>query len=164
MKKVKLLSYFIVAFYCLFYLGAAAAQEHNYQKERKTVQSLVDEAAKLIKTKGQAGLDMVSDKNGKFNTKDTYVFVTSGETVADLVNPAFEAIEGLPAEQYKNSEATKSQMIIVNAVKDKDAAWVEYLWPKPNEKKFSKKISYLRKITVNNKVRIVGAGFYPDEK
>jgi len=164
MKKIQLASYLLAVYCCLFLFSPVVLQGQDCQEKKKIIKSLVDEAAKLIKTKGQAGLDMVSDKNGKFNTKDTYVFVTSGETGADLVNPAFEAIEGLPAEQYKNSEATKSQMIIVNAVKDKDAAWVEYLWPKPNEKKFSKKISYLRKITVNNKVRIVGAGFYPDEK
>jgi signal transduction histidine kinase len=123
---------------------------------------MVDEAVELIKTKGQVGVDIVSDKNGKFNTKDTYVFVTS-ESGADLVNPAFKDIEGLPLEVYTQTVFKESQMAIVDAVKDKDTAWVEYLWPKPGEEKPSKKISYLKKMSINGKVRIVGAGFYPRE-
>jgi signal transduction histidine kinase len=162
MRKIRLAACLSLVSCFLFLIGAGWAQESKYQEKKQLVKNLVDEAAELIKTKGQAGLDAVADKKGKFSAGDTYVFITSGETGADIINPAFEYIEGLPAENYTNPDAKAAQMAIVNAVKDKDTAWVEYLWPKPNEEKFSKKIVYLRKIIINSKVRIVGAGFYPE--
>lgn len=161
MKKRLWSGAFLVLISLLCINGIAGAEEAQYQDKKSAVKNLVDQAAGLIQTKGQAGVDMVKDKNGIFNTADTYVFITSAETGADLVNPAFEEVEGLPAEDYTDLDAKEAQMTIVNAVKDKDTAWVEYLWPKPGETEPSRKIAYLKKIIVNGKERIVGAGFYP---
>ena len=163
MKRIGLLNFFVIIFSLLFLVNLAKAEEIKYQEQRILVENLVDKAAQLIETKGQAALEIIGDKNGEFNTKDSYVFVTSGETGADLINPAFNEIEGLPAENYTDPDAKAAQMAIVDAVKDKDTAWLEYLWPKPQETKSSKKISFLKKIIINGKVRIVGAGFYPEE-
>lgn len=162
MKKTLFLGIFTVFLSSLFLSGIVNAEVTGYQDKKSRVESLVNEAAGLIESKGQAGIDIIRDKNGKFNTKDSYVFVTSFETGADLVNPAFEEIEGLPAENYANPDAKAAQMAIVNAVKDKDAVWIEYLWPKPGETKLSKKESYLKKIIINGKTRIIGSGFYPE--
>jgi len=162
MKKVRLLNFIVVILSFLFIINMAKAEDLQYQEQKTLVQNLVNEAIELINTKGQAALDIIEDKNGKFNTKDIYVFVTS-ETGSDLINPAFKDIEGLPTEIYTDPDMKAAQMTIVNAVKDKDTAWVEYLWPKPGEIKPCKKVSYLKKIIVNGKVRIVGAGFYPTE-
>lgn len=162
MKRVSLWIFLAVSV-GLFFLVNIAKAEGLVDKDKETlVQNLVDEAVKLINTDGQSGVEIIADKNGKFNTKDSYVFVTS-ETGADLINPAFKEIEGMPLETYSESTSKEAQMIIVNAVKEKDTAWVKYLWPRPGETKPSKKISYLKKIIINGKVRIVGAGFYPQE-
>jgi signal transduction histidine kinase len=147
----------------LFLFNLAAGEEAKYEEKRSLVKNLVDEAVALIQEKGAEALPVIADKNGKFCTKDTYVFVTSGETGADLINPEFQEVEGMPPENYTDPDTKQAQMIIVDAVKDKDEAWVEYLWPKPGEEKVSKKIAYLKKIIINSKVRIVGAGFYPQE-
>jgi methyl-accepting chemotaxis protein len=162
MKKNLSLNFLAIILGSLFLVSIVKAEEPNYQAQKLLVQKLVNEAAELIKIKGQAALDTIADKNGRFNTKDSYVFITSSETGADLVNPAFQEIEGLPAEDYTDPVTKAAQMTIVNAVKDKDTAWVEYLWPKPQQTKPSKKISYLKKIIINGKVRIIGAGFYPE--
>ena len=161
MKKRLWPGAFLVLISLLCINGIVRAEEEQYQDKKSAIEVLVNEAAELIQTKGQAGIDMIKDKDGKFNTQDTYVFVTSAETGADLVNPAFEEVEGLPAEDYTDLDTQEAQMTIVNAVKYKDTAWVEYLWPKPQETKPVKKIAYLKKIIVNGKARIVGAGFYP---
>jgi len=162
MKRASLWIFLVISFGLLSLVNVAMAGDLADKDKKTLVKNMVDEAAELIKTKGQAGVDAIADKNGKFNTKDTYVFVTA-ESGADLVNPAFKDIEGLPLEVYTQTVFKESQMAIVDAVKDKDTAWVEYLWPKPGETKPSKKISYLKKMSINGKVRIVGAGFYPRE-
>ena len=161
MGKNKLFNFLMIFFGLMFIVNTAKAENLSNDDKKILVKNLVNEAAELIETKGQAGVDAIADKNGKFNTKDAYVFVTS-ESGADLVNPAFKDIEGLPLEAYTNADAKAAQMTIVDAVKDKDTAWVEYLWPKPGETKPSKKVCYLKKIVVNGKVRIVGAGFYAE--
>ena len=162
MRKNILCNFLAISF-SLFLLANVARAEAPAGSDKKTlVQNLVNDAIELIDTQGQAAIDIISDKNGKFNTKDAYVFITS-ETGEDLVNPAFKDIEGMPIETYSEPTSKEAQMIIVSAVKNSDSAWVEYLWPKPGETKPSKKISYLKKIIVNGKVRIVGAGFYPQE-
>ena len=157
MRKTSLLILLAISF-SLFFLVNIAKSEELADKET-LVKNLVNEAVELINTQGQSGIEIISSENGRFNTKDFYVFVTS-ETGADLINPAFKEIEGMPLETYSEPASKEAQIAIVNAVKDKDSAWVEYLWPKPGETKPSKKSSYLRKIIVNGKIRIVGAGFY----
>jgi len=156
----------VILFFCFLScpLRFLTAYDDNAQK-RDFVQALVDEATELIKTKGEEALSIIRSKDGKFYTQDTYVFITSAETGADIVNPAFEEIEGVPAGDYPDSASDNflAQQIIVGAVKDKDTAWVEYYWQKPGETAPSKKVSYLRKITVNGKERIIGAGFYPED-
>lgn len=160
MKKLVVFNISLLLMGSLFIGSTAKAEEAKYSDKKVLAEKLVNEAAVLIETKGQAGIDIIKDKNGKFNTKDMYVFVTSFETGADLVNPAFKEVEGLPAQNYTDPDAKAAQMAIVNAVKDKDTAWLEYLWPKPGEAKLSKKMSYLKKININGKTRIIGAGFY----
>ncbi len=162
MKRISLIFILAISLGLFFLINIAKSDEQASKDKEAMVQNLVDEAVNLINTQGQSGVETIADKNGKFNTKDSYVFVTS-ETGADLINPAFKEIEGMPLETYSETTSKDAQMIIVNAVKDKDTAWVEYLWPKPGEAKPSKKISYLEKIIINGKVRIVGAGFYPQE-
>ena len=162
MRRISLWSFLTISFGLLFLVNIAKA-EGQVDKDKKTlVQNLVNEAVKLINTQEQSAIEIIADKDGKFNTKDTYVFVTS-ETGSDLINPAFKEIEGMPLETYSEPTSKEAQMTIINAVKHKDSAWVEYLWPKPGETKPTKKISYLKKIIINGKVRIVGAGFYPQE-
>jgi methyl-accepting chemotaxis protein len=161
MKTVNL-RYFLAVIFCLSFLSIAGAGLPEDINSKILVRSLVNQAVELIKREGQSAVEIIGDKNGRFNTKDAYVFVTS-ETGADLINSAFKEIEGMPLETYSDEASKEAQIAIVNAVKDKDSAWIEYLWPRPGDIKPSKKISYLQKITINGKIRIVGAGFYPQE-
>jgi len=162
MKRSRLLTLFLIMPCLLLSINMAQAEESKYEDEKILVKNLVDEAVRVIDSEGEAGVKAIADTKGRFNTKDAYVFVTS-ETGADLVNPAFKDIEGLPLEAYVNPITKAAQATIVNAVKDKDEAWVEYFWPKPGEAKPSQKISYLKKMIINGRVRIIGAGFYPGE-
>ena len=41
-----------------------------------------------------------------------------------------------------------------------DEAWVQYVWQKPNESLPSRKLIYARKVTVGDRVLIVGSDFY----
>ena len=51
----------------------------------------------------------------------------------------------------------------IDALKNQDSAWVEYMWPKPGSDKPAKKMSYIRKVKMpKGGTVIVGAGIYAD--
>jgi len=163
MKKTVLFSVLAVIL-CLvaFSLGFVRADESTIQDKRELVKKLVDDAVVLIESKGPDGVEILEKQLGEFDQQESYVFVTS-ESGEDLVNPAFKDIEGMPIEAYSDPILKDSQMTIVNAVGEEDTAWVDYLWPKPGESNPSIKTSYLKKMIVNGKIRIVGSGYYLDE-
>ncbi len=43
-----------------------------------------------------------------------------------------------------------------------EAGWIDYMWPKPGETNPSKKLSYVRKVTLGNDDFYVGTGLYLD--
>jgi len=163
MKKTVLLS-FLAVILCLvsFTLNFSRADESTIQDKKELVKKLVDDAVVLIESKGPEGVEILQQQLGEFDQGESYVFVTS-ESGEDLVNPAFKDIEGMPIEAYSDPILKDSQMTIVNAVGEEDTAWVDYLWPKPGESNPSIKTSYLKKMIVNGKIRIVGSGYYLDE-
>ncbi len=163
MKRLIFVAAIAVVICILSFVPNGILAEGDYSDKKALVEELVNEAAGLIETKGEEAISIIKDQKGKFYTNDTYVFITSAETGADLVNPAFEGIEGVPADEYSDADAWAAQKIIVAAVKDKDTAWVEYFWPRPGEDIPYRKIAYLKKIIINDKIRIVGAGFYPED-
>lgn len=57
----------------------------------------------------------------------------------------------------------------VKTAETQGSGWVDYMWPKPEKTKPSKKSSYLKKVTVkgsgayaSEETHIVGAGIYTD--
>ena len=49
----------------------------------------------------------------------------------------------------------------METAKTKGQGWVEYMWPKPGEKKPSKKISYVKRAKMpTGETVVVGAGVY----
>lgn len=159
MKKFCLCVILVMVLCPIVSMGAVAA-EAEQAAQAAAIEQMVNEAADLLQQKGEDALAAIADKNGKFAQGDSYVFITSGETGADLINPAFPNLEGMPAKDYTSKEQEEAQAAIVNAVKDSDTAWVEYMWPKPGEAELSRKKAFLRKVNIGDKVRIVGAGYY----
>lgn len=78
MKKLRLLFMAMAVLGLVFLAQAVKAQEVDIQDIRQSIEQLVNEAAQLIEDKGEEAISIIADKNGKFYTKDTYVFITSG--------------------------------------------------------------------------------------
>ena len=60
-------------------------------------------------------------------------------------------------EVTKSAQSSKGGQTFFNG-----SGWVEYRWPKPGEKKFSPKLSYIKGCLMGDENVYVGAGIYTD--
>ena len=102
-------------------------------------------AAAMLSEKGkEATLKSINDKNGPFVWKNTYVFALDANTGGVLAHPMKPGLVGKDLMGLKDINGT---MIFVEFLKvsksDSGEGWVNYMWPKPGEKKPSPKASYI---------------------
>lgn len=134
---------------------------YNDTMEKQFIVQAVDSAVELMKKKGTAAFNELRDKRSHFIFMDTYIFVTTADGT-EVVNPAFPQIEGKNLIDHKDDTNKLIVREYIDALKDKKAAWVKYMWPKPGESQPSKKSTYVRKVEIGGKIYIVGAGIYLD--
>jgi methyl-accepting chemotaxis protein len=162
-KTSVLVSLLFVVFSIMVFLPPALADDGC---SRDDVTKAVDEAVQILETQGADGLQQVGDM--RF-CGDNYVFVNNlkGKTLmhakASLIG---KVLIGLKDDQGKRffadfTEVTKkSQGTNDGASYYNGAGWVEYRWPKPGEKTFSPKLSYIRGCLMGGENVYVGAGIY----
>jgi hypothetical protein len=128
--------------------------------EKAFIIEMVESAAVLLELKGTAAFARLRDPKGRFFFHDTCVFVTSAAGT-ELVNPAFPALEGRNLWDTRDSNGAYIVREIVRLALERGSGWVSYLWPKPDVPNLPRrKISYVKKVTVDNQIMIVGAGMY----
>jgi signal transduction histidine kinase len=154
MRRIITVTLVIVLGLCL----AVTAFADSATKEE--VIARVKEAVTLITNKGQdTAFKEISNKEGKFVWKDTYVFVFDFEGTL-LARPVYQEAIGKNWLNFKDKSNPPKQPTkdMVDLAKDKGEGWVEYMYPKPGEEAPSKKISYVYRVPGQN--IFVGAGIY----
>jgi signal transduction histidine kinase len=139
--------------------------------------ALTKDAAKFINEKGlDAAIAEINNKEGKFVTKNTYVFLMDLEG-NELAHP-YHALTGLPASavtasgrnilklfDYKDTTGKLFVQEFIKVAKTKGEGWVEYMYPTPEEqkkpipfkeKKSSKKINYVYRVPGKDLMTIAG--------
>ncbi len=139
-----------------FSLATAAADKAT----KEDCVALAKKAAQMIETDGvEATLEKINDRKGPFILKDTYVFCLTSDTLKVIGHPyASKRWRSLSQQDYMDPHGTLIFQEFVNALKDKDEAWVEYAQYRPQAEMPSMKTSYIMKIPDQN--LIVGAGVY----
>ncbi len=130
------------------------------------VAKAVEEAVTILEKEGRAGLEKV----GKIRFGDgNYVFVNdlNGKTLMHikphLIGKVLIGLKDDTGKRFfadftkvaKSSQTTKDGKTVYNG-----SGWVSYRWPKPGEKKFSPKVSYIKGCLLGNENVYVGAGIY----
>lgn len=134
--------------------------------QKEEVVKAVDEAVAIIVKEGAAGLEKVGAMRFCGNN---YLFVNDlkGKTLMHI-KPALvgKVLIGLKddtgkrffadfSEVAKSSQATANDTTFYNG-----SGWVDYRWPKPGEKAFSSKTSYIKGCLMGTESVYVGAGMY----
>lgn len=105
------------------------------------------EAAAMVKNKGlDAALSAVGDKAGPFVWKDSYVFCIDLEKKANVAHPIKPKLVGKNLMHVKDVNGKLFFAEFVNVAKSKGEGWIDYMWPKPGEKKPIQKSTYVYKV------------------
>jgi len=110
--------------------------------------SLCKKAAAMVKAKGlDATFKAISDPHGPFILKDTYVFAMSTITGGVLAHPYKPGLVGKNLMGLKDVNGVMFFAEILKIGKsEKGEGWVNYMWPKPGEKKPSPKSTFVYKV------------------
>lgn len=160
MKTICKLVSLVLAMTAFFPVFAAAPEPQS--KQAKEVKTLVDKAAALVESKGKDAFGEFRKKGGAWFKGDLYIFIDDfkGNVV---VYPPDAKLEGKNLLDTKDPNGTPVVGSFIETLKNRNSAWVEYLWPKPGSDKPVKKSTYVRKAkTPAGETLIVGAGFYPE--
>jgi signal transduction histidine kinase len=161
MKKAAVVALVVMASVILSVNGMA---EGSIKDECVT---LCKDAAKFIIEKGfYPAVAEINNKEGKFVTKNTYVFMMDleGHLLAHPFNPQFI---GRDITGTKDTNGKLFNQESIEIAKTKGEGWSEYMYPTPEElkkptpfkeKKSSKKISFVYRVP--GKDLIVIAGFF----
>jgi cytochrome c len=129
--------------------------------------ALCKDAAKFMNEKGfYPAVAEINNKEGKFVTKNTYVFLMDldGHLLAHPFNAQYI---GRDITDHKDSSGKLYVQDYIATAKSKGEGWTEYMYPTPEElkkptpykeKKSSKKISYVYRVP--GKDLMVIAGFF----
>ncbi len=131
--------------------------------ERAFVVEQVDDAVALIEAQGRDAFALLRDPTGGFRFLDAYIFVIQGsgkDTGLCPVNVAFPQLEGQNILDLKDGEGKPMVREMIEVLKARDAAWIEYRWPRPGETLPREKSSYVRRVYLDGEMLVVGAGVY----
>ncbi|MDX2493454.1 MAG: cache domain-containing protein [Desulfuromusa sp.] len=119
------------------------------------------QAAEMILQDKDAALTEISNKNGKFVWKDSYVFVMDlkGKMLAHPMMPGLMKMKSLLSTPDKNTKNPKMLFVdFVVLAGTKGEGWVDYMWPKPGSTTPMRKETYIYRVP--GTPIFVGAGIY----
>ncbi|MDD4975744.1 MAG: cache domain-containing protein [Bacteriovorax sp.] len=126
--------------------------------------ALVNEAAKLVQTKGESSFEEFRKSGSKWRQKDTYIFVlnTKGHMFVHP-DPALEGKVTLDLKDINDRPIIRGLIEAATSVPNKQKGWYHYQWPKPDEILPRWKSSFVKLVkTSEGKSYIVGSGMYND--
>ncbi len=163
MRKVSVVALALMAG---VFLVANALAESSVKDE---CVSLCREAAKMIDEKGlDAASAEIANKEGRFVTKNTYVFLMDFDGNR-LAHPYAKPTDPKVMRLFDMKDTTGKFFVqeFIEVAKTKGEGWTEYMYPKPeelkkptplNEKVSSRKLSYVYRVP--GKDLFVVAGFF----
>lgn len=135
---------------------------YQMKPERFFVVEQVDDAADLLETMGEVAFETLRDESAGYRFYDAYVFVMDEEGVQH-VNAGFPENEGRNLLDLKDSDGKVIGREMLALLKNRGSGWVDYLWPRPGDTRPVRKSTYVRKVDVDGRMMVVGAGMYLGE-
>jgi cytochrome c len=119
----------------------------------------VKAAIAMVKAKGvDETLKAIADPKGPFCKGDLYIWAGSLDKVQMVAHPYKPKLVGRDLSMFKDTNGKQFFNEFVKVAKEKGSGWVDYMWPKPGEKKPSPKTSYVERVPGEN--LYFGCGVY----
>ncbi len=121
----------------------------------------VDEACKLVGQQGEAAFSAFQGKGSDFIFSGTYIWIHDQHGIMRM-HPIKNKLNGKNLINLADSTG-KLFFAVMNEVSEQNGSgWVDYMWPKPGEKKPYAKISYVKQVKYGEDTFVVGCGTYDE--
>lgn len=157
MQSISLIARLIFVGWLVFFNLAHAEEKASPEEVVKKVR----EAAEFLSKAGEAGIREFSDREGRWVWKDTYVWVLKCDEMTDAAHPINPKLVGKNLAGIKDIKGVYLFAQLCEQSKKPKGGWIEYWWPKVNEKQPSRKISFV--LAVPGTPYQVAAGIYDEE-
>lgn len=152
-----------LSFLLVFAFAASAGAEDKLTPEE--VIKTVNEGAKFLSEKGEEGLDVFNDENGRFvsQEKNLYPYVAECAENTCRAHPIKPDLIGKDLSNLQDPKGNyfTLEICMISDEKPKQGGWIKYWWPKPGESEPSQKFSYVKK--AEGTPYTVIAGFWSDD-
>ena len=144
--------------------GPATLEQLYEHTETRELVALVDDAAELVRTKGETAFNDFRVAGGRWRQGETYIFVLDSEgKMLVHSDPAMEGKNQLDLKDINGKPIIRGLIAAATAIPTKPEGWYHYQWPVPGEILPRWKSSYVRLVKApSGKGYIVGSGVYND--
>ncbi|HEX9743435.1 MAG TPA: cache domain-containing protein, partial [Nitrospiraceae bacterium] len=111
-------------------LVAAGCSPQASSDRKQEIVTLVEEAAALVSSEGDAAFAKLQDPNGKWRKGDDYVFISNMDGTI-LFHPVSPEMVGKNHLELRDDNGKAFLREMLEVVKKSESGWVEYMWPKP---------------------------------
>ncbi len=119
----------------------------------------VDEAVELLGKKGAAAFPEFQGNGTPFIFAGTYIWIHDQSGVMRM-HPIKYKLNGKNLINLADSTGKLFFAVMNEVCEDQGSGWVDYMWPKPGEKKPSPKISYVKQVKFGDDIFVAGSGTY----
>jgi len=160
-RWINLKKVFLTTVTVIFLALLVFSSSNSVDKVKMDIEKIVNEAVQMVEEFGPESFPRFFDKNGPYILGDEYVFLYNDSGVC-LVNVGNPSIQGKDLITRKDKRGLYVIVKLLDAALNDNGDWVEYYWEKPGEEKESKKLAYVTKAVFEEKVYMLGMGYYPE--
>ena len=128
------------------------------------IKSLVNDAAKMLRTKGEVAFEEFRKPKSRWRKGETYIFVLDKEgNMLVHANPEMENKNQLDLLDVNGKPIIRGLLAAATALPEKQEGWFHYQWPVPDGLLPRWKSSYVQLVqSPDGKEYIIGSGMYND--
>lgn len=138
-------------------------QSYEYEETRELIR-LVEDAAELVRTRGEAAFSDFTVSGSRWREEETYIFVLDPKgNMLVHPDPALEGRNDLELRDINGKPVIRGLIDAAMALPGKPQGWYHYQWPVPGGLFPRWKSSYVRLVTApSGNSYVVGSGTYND--
>lgn len=121
----------------------------------------VDEACALLGKEGEAAFPAFQGKDSEFIFAGTYIWIHDQKGIMRM-HPIKNKLNGKNLINLADSNGKLFFAVMNEISEQKGSGWVDYMWPKPGDKKPYPKISYVKQVKYGGDTFVVGCGTYDE--
>lgn len=137
----------------------AAAASATTKPTPEQIMEKVNTGCELLQTEGMTAIRKFQGTGSPFIFSGTYIWIHNMQGKM-VMHPIKYKLDGKSIIGLKDASGKLFFSEMNQVAKAKGSGWVSYMWPKPGEKKPSKKVSYVKICPVEGQELVLGCGVY----